>query len=135
MKGGKPLAGFTYAGGTYASYAMFSSTGVCTTSQKATSVKSSVEASVSGLAAGVIVRAVAGLKAGETVLIPAASSSVGIAAIQWLPAWELFNVSGHPPEDARVVRDDDESMFPKLFEVLLDDLARTGNGEIDGFLT
>jgi hypothetical protein len=29
--------------------------------------------------------------------------ALGIAVIQWLPAWELFRVSGHPPEDRAVV--------------------------------
>ena len=36
-------------------------------------------------------------------LVTAATLTLGIAAIQWIPAWELFSVSGHPPEDARVV--------------------------------
>ena len=38
-------------------------------------------------------------------LVTAAALVLGIAAIQWVPAWELFRVSGHPPEDARVILD------------------------------
>src|ERR1043166_1076492 len=30
-------------------------------------------------------------------LAAAAAIALGIAAIQWIPAWELFSVSGHPP--------------------------------------
>jgi hypothetical protein len=36
-------------------------------------------------------------------LVTAAALTLGVTAIQWVPAWELFSVSGHPPEDARVV--------------------------------
>lgn len=36
-------------------------------------------------------------------LLVAAALIVGVTAIQWIPAWELFDVSGHPAEDARVV--------------------------------
>jgi hypothetical protein len=38
-------------------------------------------------------------------LLAGAGLAVGVATIQWLPAWELFGVSGHPAEDARVVHD------------------------------
>jgi hypothetical protein len=50
-------------------------------------------------------RATGRLRASWKPLLAAAGVALGIAAIQWLPAWELFNVSGHPAEDARVVRD------------------------------
>jgi hypothetical protein len=33
----------------------------------------------------------------------AAAIAVGIAAIQWLPAWELFSVTGHPAERREVI--------------------------------
>src|SRR5262245_4610772 len=36
-------------------------------------------------------------------LVTAAALTLGVTAVQWVPAWELFSVSGHPPEDARVV--------------------------------
>ena len=36
-------------------------------------------------------------------LVTAGSLALGISAIQWIPAWELFRVSGHPPEDVKVV--------------------------------
>ncbi len=36
-------------------------------------------------------------------LLVAAALIVGVTAIQWIPAWELFDVSGHPPEDRAVV--------------------------------
>jgi hypothetical protein len=36
-------------------------------------------------------------------LVAAAAMTLGVTAIQWVPAWELFSVSGHPPEDARVI--------------------------------
>lgn len=38
-------------------------------------------------------------------LVTAAALTLGIAAIQWIPAMELFSVSGHPAEDARVIHD------------------------------
>jgi hypothetical protein len=37
-------------------------------------------------------------------LVTAAALTLGLTAIQWVPAWELFSVSEHPPEDARVVQ-------------------------------
>lgn len=48
-------------------------------------------------------RATGRLAAAWKPLLAGAGVALGITAIQWLPAWELFNVSGHPPEDRSVV--------------------------------
>ena len=43
------------------------------------------------------------LRAASLRLAAGAAIALGIAAIQWLPARELFNVSGHPPEPKALV--------------------------------
>jgi hypothetical protein len=48
-------------------------------------------------------RAAGRLAAAWKPLVAGGAVALGIAVIQWLPAWELFRVSGHPPEDRAVV--------------------------------
>lgn len=53
--------------------------------------------------AGCEARRAGTLRSGRRAVVAGVALALALTAIQWVPAWELFSVSGHPPESRDVV--------------------------------